>query len=132
MKFLDLDGIERGVDMSKHARKAAPIKMSMGATKLWQKLCDVFQMCGIYVEFPCVGTRLKLDFYIPSMDMAFEFDGQQHDKYTPYFHGNKRGFGRSKGNDADKETWCELNRIKLIRVNDDNMDDLEDLIREAR
>lgn len=63
------------------------------------------------------GTRLSLDFYIPQRKIAVEVQGEQHDSYNAWYHGGKRGnFAKQQQRDSDKELFCELNRIKLIKV----------------
>ncbi len=57
---------------------------------------------------------LYLDFYLPQIMMAIEVHGQQHYKYTPFFHKNKADFAIAKAKDEDKISWCELNKIDII------------------
>jgi len=57
---------------------------------------------------------LYLDFYIPQIMLAIEVHGQQHYKYTPFFHKNKADFAIAKAKDEDKISWCELNKIDII------------------
>ena len=57
---------------------------------------------------------LYLDFYIPQIMLAIEVHGQQHYKYTPFFHKNKADFAIAKAKDEDKIEWCELNKIDII------------------
>ena len=57
---------------------------------------------------------LYLDFYIPQIMLAVEVHGQQHYKYTPFFHKNKAEFALAQSKDDDKIKWCELNKIDII------------------
>jgi len=57
---------------------------------------------------------LFLDFFIPQIKLAIEVHGQQHYKYTPFFHKNKADFAIAKAKDEDKIEWCELNKIDII------------------
>jgi hypothetical protein len=59
---------------------------------------------------------LYLDFYLPSLKIAVEVQGSQHDNYTPFFHKNIINYGNSKIRDSDKKKWCELNNIRLIEL----------------
>lgn len=68
------------------------------------------------VNIPITRRRtLYLDFYIPLYNLAIEVDGQQHYKYTKFFHGSKRKFRKSVDNDYLKEQFCDINGITLIR-----------------
>ena len=55
------------------------------------------------------GHKLRFDFYIPSLNLIIEADGEQHireDSYMPY----------PKEHDRIKEEYLELNNINLIRI----------------
>ena len=43
----------------------------------------------VFEEFPVVGTRLTLDFYNANKRIALEVDGNQHYKYSKFFHGEE-------------------------------------------
>lgn len=129
MKFLGLDGREHGVDSNRYLRRER--SKSQGQQKLGDILQELFTSYQIYEEFPCLGTKLRLDFLIPGLSMAFEFDGEQHEEYTPHFHKTRSGFARSISNDAEKEDWCAMNGIALFRISEEDFDNIEDIIREA-
>lgn len=126
MKFRDLEGniISKDISRYKWSGRAA----SEGERSLGEKLRDLFPSITIYAQLPCVGTRLKLDYYIYDLKMAFEFDGRQHDEHVPFYHGDKRGFARAQERDQEKEEWCEINDIKLIRITEKELD-IESLTR---
>ena len=71
----------------------------------------------VFEEFPVAGTRLTLDFYNATQKIAIEVDGNQHYKYNKFFHSNSRqNFLAQLQRDEKKEYFCEINKIKLIRV----------------
>ena len=61
-------------------------------------------------------SKLALDFLIPSCTIGIEVHGEQHFKYTPFFHKSKAGFAQAKKRDLDKKEWCRINDIKLIEL----------------
>ncbi len=61
--------------------------------------------------------NLFIDYYIPVLKLAFEFDGRQHSEYVPYYHQDIAGFMRSKLCDEAKNKWCVDNGVDMIRVN---------------
>jgi hypothetical protein len=126
MKFKGLDGTEHGRDMSRFIWNGSGA--SRGEVQLGRRLRDLFPNSTIYAQLPCLGTDLRLDFYIHSIKIAFEFDGQQHKKFNPHFHRDKRGWLRAVENDRRKLEWCEVNKIELIRVDSNTLDQLEELI----
>jgi len=63
------------------------------------------------------GTyNLELDGYNSELALAFEYQGQQHYKYVPYFHRNKEAFQNQQYRDYMKRVMCRDNGIKLIEV----------------
>ena len=84
-------------------------------------------------EFPVVGERLWLDFFLPHHKLAFEYQGVQHDKFVKLFHGDRKGFEKSRARDERKKNWCELNEIVLVEVRGTpSVEDLQGLIEAAR
>ncbi len=71
----------------------------------------------VFEEFPVAGTRMTLDFYNSTQKIAVEVDGNQHYRYNQFFHSNSRQkFLHQLHRDEKKEYFCEINKIKLIRV----------------
>ena len=55
-----------------------------------------------------VGNRLMLDFCIPSIHIAFEIDGKQHQDVNNMFHsGSEAEFQKQKLRDDEKELRCK-------------------------
>jgi hypothetical protein len=75
------------------------------------------------VEIPVWERKaLYLDFYLPLYKLAIEVQGQQHDERVSFFqtHGQ---FQRQRSNDSSKTEWCELNHIRLVHLNWNNLDE---------
>ena len=78
------------------------------------------------VSIPIKSRKtLFLDFYIPSLSTAIEVHGEQHFKFNPMFHKSKFDFLKQKRNDNDKQQWCEINRINLIILRFDEINQWE-------
>lgn len=129
MKFKGLDGKEYAKDISKYKREQDKPNASKGEKLLAEALDKMFPNM-VYQELPCVGTKLRLDFYIHLLKMAFEFDGSQHDEYVPHFHGSRKKFAQAKNRDWEKEEWCKINGIRLIRIKESEVNNLKELISE--
>jgi len=123
MKFLDSDGNEHSKDLNYAKYKRSRSSRSKLANSLYDKIVEIFPNYDILEEFPCVGLKpiLFMDFLIlgAGIRMAFEADGTQHKKYTPYFHGSKANFIKAKMNDVRKNEWAEFNNIRIFRVESD-------------
>jgi len=80
----------------------------------------------VFEEFPVAGTRMTLDFFNATQNIAIEVDGNQHYKYNKFFHSNSRqNFLSQLKRDEKKEYFCEINNIKLIRVLESEVMDSE-------
>ena len=44
----------------------------------------------VFEEFPVVGSRLTLDFYNATKNIAIEVQGKQHTKYNKFFHKDNK------------------------------------------
>lgn len=104
-------------------------------SKVQKKVKDLlkpyWQAHMVYEEFPVAGSKLTLDFFNASANIAIEVDGAQHYKYNKFFHGNnKNNFLNQLKRDDFKERFCEINGITLHRIRDDQ--DLEEQIKELQ
>jgi hypothetical protein len=80
-----------------------------------------YDVVGEELVIPGVKTEINnrpllLDFYIHSLRLALEIQGQQHSEFVSFFHGNKLEFFRAKRLDGLKRKWCELNHITLLEL----------------
>lgn len=80
----------------------------------------------------CYGNKslLLFDFYIPEINTAIEFDGEQHFRPVEYFGGEKK-FKQTKKYDEIKSRYCEKNGIKLVRIPYWDVDNIESIICKA-
>ena len=118
MKFYDTSGREHKMDVrpSKWPKKEVGEGRGKYQSQVGDVLEDVFPGHHILEEFPCVGERLFLDFYLPTKNLAIEVQGTQHHKFNPFFHKDKTAFATQQANDRRKEKWCEVNDIRLVKI----------------
>lgn len=75
----------------------------------------------------CKDVRvMPFDFYIPSLNVCIEVDGEQH-----YLGWDRKGGDLEyiQNHDAMKTEYCERNGIKLIRLPYFSFDDFEDMLK---
>lgn len=65
---------------------------------------------------PTTKRCLELDMYNEERSLAFEFDGAQHEVYTPHFHGSPDQFQYRKLLDRLKNELCHEHGVRLIRI----------------
>ena len=135
MRFIGLNGREYNKSLDEFRFGIKEKSRSKPQAALGKILEELFPLNVILEEMTCFGTRLKLDFFLPELKIAFEYDGEQHDEYNPFFHqGKKAKFAQQQLNDVRKHEWCELNSIMLIRLTnlDDVASDMRKQINEQR
>lgn len=59
---------------------------------------------------------LILDFYLPLNKKCVEVHGEQHYKFTRFYHKDMMGFIRHKKRDQEKKEWCDINNIQYIEL----------------
>ncbi len=96
--------------------------VSEGEKKLYKLLQEIFTDEEIiyrerynFLRNPETNSPLELDFYIPSLNLAFEYDGQFHDQFTKSIHGEIENFIKQQQRDKFKDEKCKKNDITLIR-----------------
>ena len=74
---------------------------------------------------------LELDLYNEELKIAVEYNGQQHYKYTPFFHQNEEEFKKQLQRDDEKLKKCfELNiNLIIIPYNLNNYKSIEQYIK---
>lgn len=60
--------------------------------------------------------KLPFDFYIPNYNCCIEYDGIQHFEEIKFFGTNKNTFDICIYHDAIKNSYCEDNNIRLLRI----------------
>ncbi len=70
----------------------------------------------VFEEFPVAGTKMTFDFYNANKKIAIEVQGQQHLKFTPFFHARRSNFASQIRRDEQKSEFCKLNGIKLVEI----------------
>ncbi len=67
-------------------------------------------------------SLLRIDFLNVNKKIAVEINGRQHSKYTKFFHTNRNGFLQSIKRDMEKLKICEQNNIKLLELEEEDLD----------
>lgn len=129
MMFKTIKGREITIDLrpSKWPRRTKEKCKSNFQWSVGQIIDRVFPGQIVLEEFYVPGEKLRIDFFLPRLKLAVEVMGEQHYAYNSFFHGSKEAFVRSKQRDVRKAQWCEINDIRLVKV-DPNISE-EDVIK---
>ena len=122
MKVLGLNNREYHLDLKKYIVRADNEQKKSRFHLLARNLIrETFNAYTILEEVKLPGSRdpskkatLFLDFFIPGIMMGVEVHGQQHYKFSRFFHKTKAGYYHSLKRDEIKADWCKLNGINLI------------------
>jgi hypothetical protein len=60
--------------------------------------------------------RLELDGYSEALKLAFEYNGAQHDKFSPFFHKSEEVFAAQKARDARKLALCAARGVRVVVI----------------
>lgn len=75
--------------------------------------------------------HLFVDFYIPKINLAIEYDGEQHVRYSKFIHKTYDNFIELKERDILKNKLLEEHNIKLIRIDyKTSYDNIESILSE--
>lgn len=93
---------------------------------------DNFPTCRPkFLKNPKTGRCLELDGYNAGLNLAFEYQGIQHRKYTPKFHKSEEDFRKQQYRDKVKKEILKSLEIDLLEVPDYiKYDNLENFVHE--
>lgn len=69
-----------------------------------------------FLKSPRTGKNLELDCYNSDLNIALEYNGVQHYKYSPYFHKSKKDFYSQVHRDDWKRKKCKEHNIVLLEI----------------
>jgi len=79
----------------------------------------------VYEEFPVYGTMLKIDFLNATKKIAVESQGNQHESFNKFFHGDSRlKYLESIKRDVKKEKWLQINGFKFLELYENDLREL--------
>lgn len=83
---------------------------------IYDYLNDLYPSHKIIYEQPLYDLGQRIDIYIPSLALAFEYNGRQHYDFIEHFHKSIEGFKDALKMDQQKREYLILNGIKLIEI----------------
>ena len=73
------------------------------------------------------GNPLRFDFYIPSVNLCIEYDGEQHTVHKKSWM-SKDEFDRLQVHDIRKTVFCMENNISLLRIPWTDKNNIENIL----
>lgn len=77
--------------------------------------------------------KLRFDFYLPSLRLLIEVDGEQHFQQIKKFQKTRQDFLKGKERDRKKNSYCLAHNIPLYRIpywEIDNIKNLQDILQQ--
>lgn len=73
--------------------------------------------------------KLKFDFYVPSLNLCVEWNGEQHYRHVNIYHRRGNSLQKQQHKDQIKRDFCKSNNIQLLEL-DSRVDyDLEEVFK---
>lgn len=131
----EINNLYTGLPFTKSKRPIAILKKNK-CKKSHEKKCREIVEKLFNSPFPSIrpyflknkftNKNLELDMYNLDLNLAIEYSGIQHSKYTPYFHKSYTDFLLQKERDDMKKQMCRERKITLIVIpHTVKFDDLE-------
>jgi hypothetical protein len=115
LALISLDGRTRKKNVSRYRIKWDAPSRSILQFNVKQLLKAVWNFDVVFEEFPVYGSKMRVDFFNATRQIAIEANGPQHEKFNPFFHNNsKANFMASVTRDLQKYDWLQSNGITLV------------------
>lgn len=76
----------------------------------------------------CKNKNIYIDFFIPSISLAIEFNGKQH--YAPIkYYGGEKAYNEQKERDYSLKKYCKEHKIKLIEIPYTEYKNIEEILK---
>lgn len=121
MKVIGLDGNEHNLNFI--VNSSCRDKVSSYHQSARELIKTMFPMHRVYEEVTLPGSStttnkkaLYADFFIPSLKIIIEVQGEQHYKFSAFFHKNKKDFYMALARDRDKKEYCQINDFTIVEL----------------
>lgn len=78
--------------------------------------CPFYKIRPNFLRNEVTGYNLEIDLYNNDLKLGIEVQGNQHYKFTPFFHRNKETFMLQRYRDEMKKEKCKKEGITLIEI----------------
>lgn len=132
MRVVGLDGADYKLRLTGHsAQREDCSSYHRQARDLLRELYP-FDSVLEEVHLPGCEGGLYLDFFLPLRRLAVEVQGEQHYRFSPHFHGDRKGYLEAQRRDQNKREWCQKNNVRLVELPyHENRDRWSERIRQA-
>jgi hypothetical protein len=134
MKTVGLDGNEFNMTLTGLTAKSSLNNKSSFHLLARNLLKDIYPTLQIIEEVSIQirkSETLYMDFFIPLNKKCIEVHGEQHYKFTPFYHRSKIDFLKQQKRDREKIEWCYINNIQYIELPYDKQEDWLEIINNA-
>ena len=75
-----------------------------------------FPFLKLSLEFQIPKTKLRIDIFLPDIDLAIEIQGIQHYEYSEFFHKNQLNFMEANIRDVEKNKICKKMNLEILYI----------------
>lgn len=83
---------------------------------LYDMLLEIYPKLEIVYEFPLHDLNQRIDLFVPSLGVAIEYNGIQHDTYVPFFHKDFEDYKKGREYDQRKLEYLTTKGVKLVTI----------------
>lgn len=116
MKVLGLDGRFHSLSLAQYRNNSSITNKSQYHLKARELIRELYPNHPAYEEVMLPGSRLYVDFLLPTNSMMIEVHGEQHYSDNSFFYKTYADFIAAKQRDARKKEWCELNNYTYVEL----------------
>ncbi len=127
MIYLKINGREQDVKVHKYLIDWNDDSLSIFQRKVKNFLYRYWKFHVVTEEFLIPGEKLRIDFLNVTRGIAVECDGGQHNDPKHYYNQDKKNpykYLDQVKRDVLKDEWCALNKIPLVRIREDEVEDI--------
>lgn len=116
MKYIGLDGKQYSINFAQYEINSSISRKSKYHLMARDLLKELFPVNPIFEEVNLPGTRMHIDFFLPTQHMVVEVHGEQHYVDNSFFYSSVSDFIATKRRDRSKQEWCEINNLIYIEL----------------
>lgn len=122
MKFITATGKVKNINIHKYLVDWDEKERSKIQFEVKRFLRPFWKNHVVCSEFPVAGSKMTLDLFNITRNIAIEVQGNQHLQYNKHFHkGSMSNFLSQLKRDMTKEEFCERNKITLVEIFEEDM-----------
>jgi len=112
-----LNGLDIKINLKNYLVKKDDMCKSKFQKSIRDQLIEKYPNDNIFEEVYIPIEKFYLDFFLPSLSLVIEVNGEQHSKRIKFFHRTQIDFNSQIERDNRKKDFCKLNNFRMVEIN---------------